>query len=176
MAVVLGVTGSIAAYKSCDLASKMVKEGLGVHVVMTGAAQGLIMPLTFQTLTGNPVVTGTFEPYTSPMPHISLADAAEVLVTAPATANILAKFACGLADDALSTLALSVSCPRIIAPAMNDRMWRNPAVQENVKKVRELGFLLVGPEEGDLACGTAGAGRMAAPETVLAEVLRVLGR
>jgi len=176
MAVVtLGVTGSIAAYKACEIASLLGKDGVDVHVVLTESAAKLVTAVTFQTLTGNPVVTGMFHPYGGgTMPHISLADRSDLLVTAPATANILAKYAHGMADDALSTLALSADCPHLVAPAMNDRMWRNPVVQENVRKLEDLGFAFAGPGQGRLACGTEGTGRMAEPVDILEAVRGLL--
>ncbi len=173
--VVLGVTGSIAAYKACDLASKMTAEGICVHAVMTASAVKLVAPASFQALTGNPVVTSMFhEASPGEMPHISLADVCDLLVVAPATANIIGKFASGIADDMLSTLALSVECPRLVAPAMNPRMWANPIVSENVEKLKKHGFAFIGPEEGRTACGVSGRGRMSEPADILLEVQRIL--
>jgi phosphopantothenoylcysteine decarboxylase/phosphopantothenate--cysteine ligase len=173
--IVLGVSGSIAAYKACDLASKLVKAGIGVHVVMTESAVRLMGPVTFQTLTGNPVVTGMFHDFVrDPMPHISLADSCAAFVVAPATANIIGKFACGIADDALTTLALSFDGPRLIAPAMNDRMWKQQVVRENVERLRRFGWIFIDPGQGHLACGATGTGRMAEPDEILNTVLESL--
>ncbi len=174
--VALGVTGSIAAYKACDLASRMVAEGIGVRVVMTRAALRLVGAASFQAVSGNPVVTSVFH-LDSPggMQHIALADACAMLVIAPATADVIGKLASGIADDALTTLALSVDCPKLLAPAMNPRMWANSILQENVARLAKHGWAFVGPEEGRVACGATGVGRMAEPAAVLDAVRRTLG-
>jgi phosphopantothenoylcysteine synthetase/decarboxylase len=175
--IVLGVTGSIAAYKACDLASTLRREGHEVHAVLTDSAQRIVTPVTFGTLTGNPVVTGMFHEYAGgAMPHISLADHCDLFLVAPATANALGKFAHGLADDALSTLALAVEAPRLAAPAMNPRMWANPAVKENVATLRHRGWILVGPDQGAMACQDTGVGRLADTPTIMAAVNRALGK
>jgi phosphopantothenoylcysteine decarboxylase len=159
--VVLGVTGSIAAYKAADLASRITKAGHDLFVVMTPHATGFVTPLTFQTLSRNPVTTGLFNDNFSWQPgHVSLADRADILVIAPATANIIAKLACGIADDALSSIALASRAPLLIAPAMNGHMWHHPATQHNVATLRKRGARFIGPEEGLLACGYEGLGRL----------------
>jgi len=174
--LVIGVAGGIAAYKTAALVSQLVQAGAGVSVVMTQSATLLVAPKTFEALTGRPVRTETFGP--GAHPHIELAEAAELLCVAPATANLLAKAALGLADDLLSTLLLSFSGPMILAPAMNRQMWEKPAVQRNVAQLRGDGFLLIDPEEGYLSCGQVGPGRMASPERifrVIAETLKSRG-
>ena len=175
--ILVGVTGGIAAYKTAALVSRLVQAGAGTSVIMTEHAARFVGPLTFQTLTGRPVYTDMFaSPEVYRADHISLADRADLVVVAPATANCLAKLAAGIADDLLSTVLLAVRCPLVLAPAMNEVMWNHPAVQANVTVLRERGMHLVGPETGRLACGTEGVGRMAEPETILAEVVRALTR
>jgi len=174
--LLLGVTGGIAAYKTAELASRLVQAGAGVRVVMTRAATQLVGPKTFEALTGRPVLVDLFGP--GAHPHIEPAELAEVCCVAPATANILAKAACGLADDLLSTLLLAFHGPVIMAPAMNCHMWAKPAVQRNVAQLRADGVVLVDPEEGYLSCGMRGPGRMASPDTifrVIAEQLEKAG-
>jgi phosphopantothenoylcysteine decarboxylase/phosphopantothenate--cysteine ligase len=173
--LVIGVTGGIAAYKTAALVSRLVQAGAGVSVVMTESATRLVGPKTFEALTRRPVRTDMWGP--GPHPHIELAEEAELVCVAPATANLLAKAACGLADDLLSTLLLSFPGPIILAPAMNSHMWEKPAVQRNVEQLRADGFLLVDPEEGYLSCGAVGIGRMASPDKifqVIAETLKTL--
>lgn len=172
--LLIGVTGGIAAFKTAALVSQLVQAGANVHVVMTAAACQLVAPKTFEALTGRPVLTELFGP--GAHPHIELADAAEVLCVAPATANVLAKAACGLADDLLSTVLLAFHGPMILAPAMNSHMWQKPAVQRNVRQLREDGFILVDPEEGYLSCGTTGPGRMASPERIFQVIADTLAR
>ena len=168
MKVVLGVTGSIAAYKACELVRLLVKRGDDVHVVMTEHARAFVTPLTFQTLSRNPVECDLFEDPQDWKPgHVSLAAAADLVVVAPATANILAKMAHGLADDLLSSTLLATKAPVVVAPAMNTGMWENPATQANVAALAARGVRIVSPDTGDLACGTAGAGRMAEPSEIL---------
>ncbi|MBN2023284.1 MAG: phosphopantothenoylcysteine decarboxylase [Pirellulales bacterium] len=170
--VLVGVTGGIAAYKTAALVSRLVQAGAGVSVVMTHAATQLVGPKTFEALTGRPVGLEVFGP--RPHPHIELAQEADVLCVAPATANFLAKAACGLADDLLSTVYLSFSGPMVFAPAMNARMWEKPAVQRNCQQLRDDGVVLLDPEDGYLSCGARGPGRMVSPERifdVLAELL-----
>lgn len=162
--VLLGVSGGIAAYKAAALASRLVQAGARLTVVMTHAATELVAPKTFEALSGRPVLTELFGP--GPHPHIEPAQRAELMCVAPATANIMAKAACGLADDLLSTLLLSFHGPLIMVPAMNCHMWAKPAVQRNVAQLRADGVLLVDPEEGYLSCGDRGTGRMAEPETI----------
>ena len=172
--LIVGVTGGIAAYKTAALVSQLVQAGAGVWVVMTESATRLVGPKTFEALTGRPVRTEVFGP--GAHPHIELAEAAELVCVAPATANLLAKAALGLADDLLSTLLLSFSGPLILAPAMNSRMWEKPAVQRNVAQLRADGVVLVDPEEGYLSCGTVGPGRMAAPERLFQVIVETLQR
>ncbi len=181
--VVLGVTGGIAAYKAVELLRLFVKSGAETQVVMTANAQHFVGPLTFQALSQRPVVTRMFpmEGGKAPgeMPHIGLAQRASLIVIAPATANLTAKFALGLADDFLSTLLLTAECPVLLAPAMNTRMYENAAVQENLGKLRSRGVLVVGPEEGPLATEVEGGGkgRLAEPEAIFrrAEALLLTG-
>ena len=168
MKVVVGVTGSIAAYKACELVRLLVKRGDEVHVVMTEHARAFVTPLTFQTLSRNPVECNLFEdPQDWKPEHISLAAAADLVVVAPATANILAKMAHGIADDLLSSTLLATKAPVVVAPAMNDGMWTNPATQANVAVLMSRGVRVVQPGTGELACGTSGTGRMAEPSEIL---------
>ncbi len=166
--ILLGVTGGIAAYKAADLCSKLVQAGAEVTVVMTDSAQRFVAPLTFETLSRRPVYTDMWRPEGEFNPtHIALADWAEIVVVAPATANIIAKIVHGIADDLLSTVLLSVDAPVLVAPAMNKRMWENRVVQDNVRRLKELGHTLVEPGEGYLACGTVGVGRLAEVQDIL---------
>lgn len=159
--VILGVTGSIAAYKAADIASQLVKRGHCVTVVMTRDAQEFITPLTLQVLSKNPVVTGLYDEKESWRPgHIQLADAADLILIAPASANILAHLAQGLAGDALTAIALATRAQFLVAPAMNGKMWEHPATQDNVAKLKGRGMEFIGPEEGMLACGYEGVGRL----------------
>ena len=168
MKVVLGVTGSIAAYKACELVRLFVKRGDDVHVVMTEHARSFVTPLTFQTLSRNPVECDMFaSPQDWKPEHVSLASSAELVVVAPATANILAKMVHGIADDLLSSTLLATKAPIVVAPAMNDGMWTNPATQANVASLASRGVRVVQPATGDLACGTSGTGRMAEPTDIL---------
>ena len=159
--VVLGVTGSIAAYKSAELASLLVKQGHDVFVVMTQDAAEFITPLTLQTLSKNPVSTSFYDEKENWRPgHIDLADRANLLLIAPATANIIAELAHGLAGHPLAAIALATKAPVLIAPAMNGKMWEHPATQENVATLKSRGVEFIGPEEGMLACGYEGVGRL----------------
>jgi phosphopantothenoylcysteine decarboxylase len=159
--VVLGVTGSIAAYKSAELASLLVKQGHEVFVVMTHDATEFIAPLTLQTLSKNPVMTSFFDEKESWRPgHIALADRANLLLIAPATAHIIAELAHGLCGHPLGAIALATRAPILLAPAMNGKMWEHPATVENVEKLKERGVEFIGPEEGMLACGYEGLGRL----------------
>ena len=174
MRIILGISGSIAAYKAADLASQLVKRGHCVHAVMTRAALEFITPLTLQTLTRNPVLVSLEDEKNSWKPgHIELADQADLLVVAPASANLLGHFANGLAPDPLSSiyLALPPLTPVMIAPAMNGKMWLHPATQRNVKQLVADGCCLIGPDEGSLACGYEGIGRMASVDEILAKIL-----
>jgi len=159
--IVLGVGGSIACYKAAALTSRLAQDGFEVHVVMTRSATEFVAPLTFQTLSRNPVTTGIFDEKESWHPgHIALADDADLLLIAPGTANLVAKLACGIADDALTSIALATRAPLVIAPAMNGKMWHHPATQENVERLKSRGALFIGPAEGLLACGYEGTGRL----------------
>lgn len=158
--IALGVTGCIGAYKAADLCSKLVQKGFGVHVIMTANAAKLVTPLTFQTLSQNRVVSTLWDTPEWEPQHICLADKCCLLVIVPCTANTLAKLAYGIADDALSTYALSHRGPLLIAPAMNPRMWEHPAVQTNVKILKERGAEIIGPGIGRVACGDIGTGRL----------------
>ncbi|MBR4459155.1 MAG: bifunctional phosphopantothenoylcysteine decarboxylase/phosphopantothenate--cysteine ligase CoaBC [Clostridia bacterium] len=173
--IVLGVTGGIAAYKACILCSMLRKQGASVHVIMTENATRFVAPLTFETLSNHPVVTDTFtRPETWEVEHIALAKAADVFVIAPATANIMAKMAHGIADDMLSTTVLATKAPILIAPAMNTGMWTAQATVENAEILRGRGVRYVGPEGGYLACGDNGAGRMSEPDAILAAIEEIL--
>ena len=173
--IVLGVTGGIAAYKSAQLVSRLRHSGANVHVIMTKNATEFVSPLTFQTLSANQVVTDTFQaPEYWNVEHVALAKLAEVFVIAPATANILAKMAAGIADDMLSTTVLATKAPVLVAPAMNTGMWTAEATRENVKKLADRGVHFVGPDSGILACGDEGAGRMSEPEAILAAIEEIL--
>ncbi|MGA3172308.1 MAG: flavoprotein [Chthoniobacteraceae bacterium] len=159
--IVVGVTGSIAAFKSADLVSKLVKRGHDVHVVMTAAARHFITPLTLRTLSRNPVLENVFDETDGWRPgHIDVADRMHLLLIAPATANTIAALAHGLADDALTEIALATEAPTLIAPAMNGKMWKHPATQANVALLASRGVHFIGPEEGLLACGYEGLGRL----------------
>ncbi|MGA2878076.1 MAG: bifunctional phosphopantothenoylcysteine decarboxylase/phosphopantothenate--cysteine ligase CoaBC [Bryobacteraceae bacterium] len=176
MNVVLGVGGGIAAYKSAELARALMERGMRVQVVMTDAAQRFITPLTFASLTGNKVITGLFPSGSSPespeatlssaIEHIAVAQDNQILVIAPATADLLARMARGLADDFLTTLYLAFTGRVVLAPAMNNNMWTHPATQENLAALRQRGHIVVEPEEGLLACGTTGPGRLAEPDKI----------
>ena len=173
--IVLGVTGGIAAYKAAEVVSRLRKMGASVHVIMTENARQFITPLTLETLSGNPVVHDTFErPATWEVEHIALAKRAEVFVIAPATANILAKMACGIADDMLSTTVLATKAPVLVAPAMNTGMWTAPATRQNVETLRQRGVCFVGPEAGFLACGDEGSGRMSEPAAIVEAIEAIL--
>ena len=174
--ILVGVTGGIAAYKTADLVSRLVQEGAAVSVVMTEHAQRFVGTPTFQALSRRPVYTDLFAEGAYDADHIALADRAEAAVVAPATANAIGKLAAGIADDLLSTVLVALRVPVILAPAMNEAMWNHPAVQANVETLRRRGVRFVGPEEGRLACGTEGPGRMAEPVSILAEIVAVLGR
>ena len=173
--IVLGVTGGIAAYKSAELVSRLRHLGAEVHVIMTRNATEFVSPLTFQTLSANQVVTDTFQaPEYWNVEHVALAKLAEVFVIAPATANIIAKMANGIADDMLSTTVLATKAPVLVAPAMNTGMWTAEATKANVKILRERGIRFTGPESGILACGDEGAGRMSEPEAITEEICTIL--
>ena len=175
MKVLLGVTGCIGAYKAAEVLRGLQKAGAQVRVVMTEHATEFVRPATFEALSGKPVIVGMFaQPDHSKIEHIAAAREADLLLVAPATANILAKFAYGIADDFLSTLYLSNTNPVLIAPAMNVEMWNHPATQANLKTLRERGDLFVEPGVGYQACGEVGVGRLAEPEQIVAAALQVL--
>lgn len=175
--IVLGVTGSIAAHKAADLASLLAKQNCDVRVVMTADAQRFITPLPFKTLTRNPVVTSLYDEEEGWKPtHVELADEADLLLVAPATANVIARMAHGIADDALSCIALALN-PRaklLIAPAMNGKMWLHPATQENVGTLKKRGAEFVGPAEGLLSCGYEGIGRLWPVGDIVERALKLL--
>lgn len=168
--VVLGVTGSIAAYKAADLTSQLVKRGIDVVVIMTASAQKLVCPQTFLTLSRNPVITDLWSMPDWQPGHIELSNRAKLLVVMPCTANAIAKFANGIADDALSTYALSHTGKTIVVPAMNPKMWKHPAVQNNCKILKERGVIFCGPTSGRVACGDDGEGRMEDVSAILARI------
>jgi phosphopantothenoylcysteine decarboxylase len=175
MTIILGITASIAAYKAADLASQLRKAGCDVHVVLTHGATKFITPLTLQTLSRNPVTTDIFDEKAGWQPgHIDLADRADLLLIAPASADILAKLAHGFADEALTAIALATKAPLLLAPAMNGKMWLHPATQNNVTLLRSRGTEFIGPEEGLLACGYEGIGRLWPVEQIVDKALAML--
>ena len=170
--VVLGVTGGIAAYKSAALTSLLVKAGAQVQVIMTEHARQFIAPLTFESLTGRRCLTDTFDRnHEYSTEHVELAKEADVVMIAPATANIIAKIAHGMADDMLTTTILACDCPKIVAPAMNTRMYENPVTQDNIRKLEEYGMTIAHPTSGHLACGDIGKGKMLEPEELFQYIL-----
>ena len=174
--VLLGITGGIAAYKSAYVASGLKKKGYDVHVVMTENATEFISPLTFETLTNNRCSVDMFDRnFEYDVKHISLAKAADVVLIAPATANTIAKLAHGIADNMLTTTVLACTCPKIIAPAMNTKMYENPATQDNLDILRDYGFEIIEPDEGLLACGDEGKGKMPEPDALIACVEHAIG-
>jgi phosphopantothenoylcysteine decarboxylase/phosphopantothenate--cysteine ligase len=174
--IIVGVTGGIAAYKSADLVSKLVQQGADVWVAMTPEAAKLVTPLTFRTLSKNPIITDLFSEELAgiAVPHISVTEKADLIIIAPATANIIGKMAQGIADDALSTMVLGSKAPKLIAPAMNRNMWDNPVVQENVSKLKTLGYQMIGPETGWLACGDEGIGRMVEVQVIISRAAEII--
>ncbi len=173
--VVLGVSGGIACYKAVELVRLLVRDGFAVQVVMTRAAAEFVTPLTFQTLSGRPVATETFNlTQESEIGHINLADWADLFVIAPATANVIGKISCGIADDLLTTVVMATQAPLLLAPAMNIHMYENPIVQENLRKLRRIGYQIMAPAEGYLACGYEGKGRLPEPSSILEEIKRLL--
>lgn len=173
--LLVGVGGGIAAYKVCHVVSRLVQRGCGVTVTMTQAGTQFVTPLTFQSLTQRQVFTtmwampGYYEPQ-----HLSLSEAADLFLVAPATANLIGKFAAGIADDLVTTLMMGRDCPAVLAPAMNTRMWENPILQRNIATLRELGYGFIEPGEGWLACRTVGRGRMADAEQILESIVATL--
>ena len=173
--VVLGVTGSIAAYKIANLASALVKLHADVTVIMTKNATNFINPITFETLTGNKCLVDTFDRnFQYSVEHVSLAKKTDLFLVAPASANVIGKLAHGIADDMLTTTILACRCPKLVSPAMNTNMYENPIVQDNLKKLEHYGFEVIDPASGYLACGDTGAGKMPEPETLLSYILRDL--
>ncbi|MDI6759561.1 MAG: flavoprotein [Candidatus Brocadiaceae bacterium] len=169
--IILGVTGSIAAYKACEITTRLVKSGVEVVVVMTDCAQHFVTPLTFRTLSNNKVVTGLFgqeevhDPY-----HVSLSDRADLILIAPATANVIGQMASGIADDVLTCTVLASKARVLLAPAMDDRMYSHPVVQGNIQKLKAIGYRFIGPVEGRLSSGRIGVGRMADVEDIVRAV------
>jgi phosphopantothenoylcysteine decarboxylase / phosphopantothenate---cysteine ligase len=175
--IILGVTGGIAAYKAADLASKLTQAGANVRVVMTWEATELVKPMTFQALTGNPVITEMFKPAEpSGITHISLADEADVIAIVPATANIIAKIASGIADDMLTCVVLATKAPVVISPAMHNNMYINPITQENITKLKARGFTIIPADHGRLASGSSGYGRLPEITEIMGTIQQVLGR
>ena len=172
--IILGVTGGIAAYKAADLTSKLTAQGIVVHVVMTENAAKLVTPRTFQTLSRQAVTTSLWEVADWKPEHVELGQLAKLMVIAPCTANMIAKIAWGIADDALSTCVLANRSPLLIAPAMNPAMWQNPAVQHNVEILRSRSVHMVGPAEGRVACGADGVGRLASVDEIAEKIFELL--
>lgn len=173
--IILGVSGSIAAYKIANLASSLKKQGCDVHVVMTKNACHFITPTTFETLTGNKCLTDTFDRnFDFNVAHVALAQKADLIMIAPATANIIAKLACGIADDMLTTTVLAARCPKLISPAMNTAMYENPVTNDNLKKLEGYGFEIIEPATGMLACNEEGKGKMPEPELLEKHIVKYL--
>ena len=170
--IVLGVTGGIACYKACELASLLVKQHADVQVIMTENAAKFVTPITFEQLTGNKALTDTFDRnFVHSVEHIAVADKADMVIIAPATANIIAKLAHGIADDMLTTTVLACRCPKAIAPSMNTGMLENPVTQDNIETLRHYGWEIIEPDSGRLACGAVGKGKLPTPERLLESVL-----
>ena len=175
--VVLGVTGSIAAYKIANLASMLVKLHADVNVIMTRNATNFINPITFETLTGNKCLIDTFDRnFQFNVEHVALAKRADIFMVAPASANVIGKIAHGIADDMLTTTIMACKCPKLISPAMNTNMFENPILQDNLKILEKYGYELIQPASGYLACGDTGAGKMPEPETLLQYILRTIAK
>ncbi|MFH1418969.1 MAG: flavoprotein [Planctomycetota bacterium] len=175
--VLVAVSGGIAAYKVATVVSGLVQRGAGVTVAMTAAAQRFVTPLTFEAISQRRVFTSLWDSGNHhDSQHLSLTAAADIFIIAPATANIIGKSACGIADDLVSTMVLSADSPILLAPAMNTRMWENTAVRNNMRTLEQRGFEVIPPEEGWLACGAVGAGRMAEPQAILAAATAILKR
>lgn len=173
--IILGVTASIAIYKACEIIRKLLKANLGLSVVMTNNATRLISPRVFSSLIGGRVYYDEFaSPANWELEHISLAKSADLVLIAPATANIIGKVANGIADDLLTTTVIACRAPVLIAPAMNENMYKNKIVQANIQKLKKLGFKFIGPTRGELACGDVGIGRLAEVEAIIKEVKRSL--
>src|SRR5687767_7956667 len=173
--VVVAVCGGIAAYKVADVVSKLVQLGADVTVCMTAEAQQFVTPLTFEALSGRKVRTATFDLVdTSDPQHIGLTERADLMLVAPATANVIAKVAHGLCDDLVSLMIAASACPVVFAPAMNNRMWDHPVARENVAKLQTLGYRFIGPDPGWLACRNVGIGRMSEPKDIVSEVVKLI--
>lgn len=173
--IILGVTASIAVYKACDIIRRLREQGFSVIVVLTGEVEEFIKPVVFQSLSGNKVYRGLFdEPDAWDIEHVSLADKAGLVLIAPATANIIAKIKSGICDDLLTCVVCATKAPVLICPAMNENMYKNRITQDNIKKLKSLGYKFVGPREGRLACGKMGVGCLAEAETIIKEVKRIL--
>lgn len=174
-AILLGISGGIAAYKCCELVRLINAAGASVRVVMTKAAAHFVTPLTLQTLSGNPVYQDMFSLTSeNEIGHVSLADKSDAVLIAPATADIIAKIAHGICDDLLTTIVSATKAPVILAPSMNSNMWENPITQKNVSFLKELGYAFIEPEEGELACGHEGKGRLSDPKAILDSLNRLL--
>ena len=172
--IILGVSASIAIYKACDIVRRLKVQGFLVTVVMTPEAEELIRPIVFQSLSGNKVYRGLFaEPDAWEIEHISLAERADLVVIAPATANIIGKIAHGISDDLLTCVVCATKAPILICPAMNENMYRNRITQDNIKKLKSLGYKFIEPVEGNLACGKVGVGCLAEVETIIKEVKKI---
>ncbi len=175
--VIVGVSAGIAAYKTCYLVSRLKQEGADVHVLMTPNAKHFVDPLTFETLSGNRCISDTFDrDFEFDVKHVSLAKKADLFMVAPATADVIAKLAYGIADDMLTTTFLAAGCPKYVAPAMNTGMYMNPATQRNIETLKGFGVNVIDPAEGHLACGDTGAGKMPEPEQLFEAVLSMLGK
>ncbi len=173
--IILGVTGSIAAYKIASLASALVQKGADVTVIMTKNATNIINPITFESLTGNKCLTETFDTnFRHDIKHVSLAEKADCFLIAPATANVIGKAANGIADDMLTTTIFACDCTKIVSPAMNTRMYKNPVMQDNIKKLEGYGFWIIPPDSGYLACGDTGEGKMPAPEVLMEFIIKAV--
>ena len=174
--VLLCVTGSIAAYKIAELASRLVKKHCNVDVIMTKNATNFINPITFETLTGHKCLVDTFDRnFEFSVEHVSLAKQADIFMVAPASANVIGKIAGGIADDMLTTTIMAAKCPKIISPAMNTNMFENPIVQDNLTKLKSYGYEIVEPASGYLACGDTGKGKMPEPEVLYSYILKTIG-
>ncbi len=175
--VILGVTGSIAAYKIANLASMLIKQHADVHVIMTENAVNFINPITFETLTGNRCLVDTFDRnFEFHVAHVSLAEKADIMLIAPASADVIGKLACGIADDMLTTTAMAMKGPILISPAMNTNMYENPVLQDNLNKLKSYGREIIEPACGMLACGDVGKGKMPEPEVLMSHIMRVIAR
>jgi phosphopantothenoylcysteine decarboxylase/phosphopantothenate--cysteine ligase len=176
-AIVLGIGGGIAAYKCCELARMLVRAGADVHCVLTKAGAQFVTPLTLQALTANPVHTDMWNLIQEKeIGHISLADRADLVLVAPATADLIAKVACGICDELLTTVICATEAPVVFAPSMNSKMWKNPITQENCARLRRHGYAIIEPATGDLACGYEGKGRLPEPVEIFKEVESILSK